>query len=225
MDEELAILREHLMNAKAENEAGVPFFSGTLCGVNVVLAQCGIGKVNAALATTLLLVRFKPRAVLNTGTAGGLHASFEVGDIVLGKEVCHHDVDATTFGYAYGQVPREPKRFQGDPALLSAALRAARELPGANVHTGLIASGDVFLDDVSNRDLVRSRFPDVFAAEMEGAAIAQVCAHFEVPSLIIRAVSDLAGEGAKSTHEDFLRHAADNSAKLVMAALLAYQPN
>ncbi|QSO53267.1 5'-methylthioadenosine/adenosylhomocysteine nucleosidase [Alicyclobacillus curvatus] len=222
MDEELAILRGQLLSASESEHGGVRFFTGEIEGHAVILGQCGIGKVNAAMATTLMQMLFHPQAILNTGTAGGLQDDFEVGDIVLGDSVCYHDVDATVFGYDYGQVPQEPARFQADESLLAAAEKAARNLAGVRVHRGLIASGDMFLGDAGARDLVRRRFPGVFAAEMEGAAIAQVAAHLEVPCLIVRAVSDLAGNDAKMTHEEFLRLAADKSAQLVVATLDEY---
>ena len=222
MDEELVILVSQLLRASESQHGGVRFLTGEIEGHAVVLGQCGIGKVNAAMATTLMHMLFKPKAILNTGTAGGLRDDFEVGDIVLGQNVCYHDVDATVFGYAYGQVPQEPARYAADEVLLTAAARAGQSLDSVRVHRGLIASGDMFLGDEQARDLVRTRFPGVFAAEMEGAAIAQVAAHLQVPCLIVRAVSDLAGEDAKMTHEEFLRVAADKSAQLVVATLNEY---
>ncbi|QSO45947.1 5'-methylthioadenosine/adenosylhomocysteine nucleosidase [Alicyclobacillus mengziensis] len=222
MDEELVILVSQLLRASESQHGGVRFLTGEIEGHAVVLGQCGIGKVNAAMATTLMHMLFKPKAILNTGTAGGLRDDFEVGDIVLGQNVCYHDADATVFGYAYGQVPQEPARYAADEVLLTAAARAGQSLDSVRVHRGLIASGDMFLGDEQARDLVRTRFPGVFAAEMEGAAIAQVAAHLQVPCLIVRAVSDLAGEDAKMTHEEFLRVAADKSAQLVVATLNEY---
>ena len=222
MEEELEILLHALELEEKTEQAGVRFYTGKLDGTPVVLGECGIGKVNAALATTLMLHIFSPSVVLNTGTAGGLRDEYDVGDIVLGEAVSYHDVDATAFGYVYGQVPREPATFAADPTLLSSALQAGKDVAGVSVRTGLIASGDVFLGDVQARELVRSRFPNVGAVEMEAAAIAQVCYHFNIPCLIVRAVSDLAGNDARMTHEEFLHIAADNSARLVMATLKKY---
>lgn len=219
MDEELAILRQEIQKPVVSEHGGVQFVEGTLNGHPVVVGQCGIGKVNAAMATTLMHILFSPSSILNTGTAGGLRDDFEVGDIVLGESVCHHDVDATAFGYAYGQVPREPARFSADTLLLEAGVKAGRRLSEVHVHTGLIASGDIFLSDETARSIVRDRFKGVFAVEMEAAAIAQVCHHFDIPCLIVRAVSDLAGGDARITHEEFLHLAADSSAHLVMSMI------
>jgi adenosylhomocysteine nucleosidase len=219
MDEELAILNQHVSDKVHSVRAGVRFTNGRIDGQEVVLGQCGIGKVNAAMATTLMQMLFSPRAILNTGTAGGLRNDFQVGDIVLGESTLYHDVDATAFGYAYGQVPREPERFTADPTLLASGRKAASGLSDVRIHMGIIASGDVFLGDEKSRALVISRFPDIAAVEMEAAAIAQVCFHLGVPCLIVRAVSDLAENDAKITHEEFLRIAADNSARLVISLL------
>lgn len=219
MEEELAILRGQLTDPVSAVHGGIPFYSGRIGGHSVVLAQCGIGKVNAAMATTLMQQLFSPRAILNTGSAGGLSPVLKVGDIVLGDRVCHHDVDVTVFGYDYGQVPKEPLMFVADQEVLSAATRAAKELQSIHVHNGLIASGDVFLGEGGARQAVINRFPDILAVEMESAAIAQVCHHFGVPSLIIRSVSDLAGDDAKISFDEFLKLAADNSAQLVVGTL------
>ena len=113
----------------------------------VVLVKSGIGKVNAAMATTLLLQTFKPDVVLNTGSAGGFLETLEVGTVVISDEVRHHDVDVTVFDYEHGQVPGQPAAFKADPKLVELAVTAVEEI-GEHAHsTGLIASGDTFMSD------------------------------------------------------------------------------
>ena len=108
MEEEVTILRDKLENLKQETIAGSEFNIGTLNGVDVIVLKSGIGKVNAAMSTTILLEKFKPDYVINTGSAGGYHEELNVGDVVISTEVRHHDVDVTIFGYEYGQVPQLP---------------------------------------------------------------------------------------------------------------------
>lgn len=218
MDEELDRLHKALGQSKETVIAETSFYEGTLDGVPVVLCKSGIGKVNAGMATAVLNHVFHPDAVLNTGSAGGLESSCAIGDIVLGQDVVYHDVDATAFGYRYGQVPREPFAYPGDAMLLSAAQTASEELD-VQVRLGRIATGDSFMNDSEKVAYVQSQLPELLATEMEGAAIAQVCGHFGTPVLIIRALSDVAGEESKLTHEEFLELASVNSAELVRGVL------
>ncbi len=108
MDEEVALLKETMANKKEVIVAGYEITEGTLSDKQVVLLKSGIGKVNAALATAMLIERYAPQAIINTGSAGGFAANLEVGDIVISDAVVHHDVDVTAFDYAYGQVPQMP---------------------------------------------------------------------------------------------------------------------
>jgi adenosylhomocysteine nucleosidase len=218
MDEEIDILRDRLKARNDQTIAHCEFSSGTLAGCDVVLLKCGIGKVNAALGTTLLINLFHPDFVVNTGSAGGCDASLNVGDVVVSNEVRHHDVDVTAFGYEYGQVPSLPAGFTPDTRLGRVALNAAARL---NLHVveGLILSGDAFMNDAARVRSVRDKFPKAACTEMEGAAIAQVCHQFEAPFLIIRSLSDIAGKNTLVTYEQFLETASKNSAGLVLAMI------
>lgn len=112
MEEEVRILRDKLEQAETETVAGCEFTKGLLAGHEVILLKSGIGKVNAAMSTTILLEKYKPEKVINTGSAGGFHHSLNVGDVVISTEVRHHDVDVTAFNYEYGQVPGMPPGFK-----------------------------------------------------------------------------------------------------------------
>lgn len=217
MDEELQRLESELVDADETTVAGMRFVVGQLHHRPVVLSKCGIGKVNAAIGTTLVHQLFRPSGVMNTGSAGGIQ-NCTVGDVVLGASVLYHDVDATAFGYAFGQVPQEPERFLADPVLLDAAERAIRRL-GLSGHLGAIASGDSFMDSEDKANQVRQRHPEVVAVEMEAAAIAQVCHHFQTPCLTIRSISDQVGAASRTHHEAFLELASQNSARLVTEVL------
>ncbi len=219
MEQEVALLRDRIEGLQTHRKAGFEFYTGQLAGHEVVLLRSGIGKVNAAIGTTLLLDAFAPDAVINTGSAGGFDPDLEVGDLVIGEKVCHHDVDVTPFGYAPGQIPGLPACFLADDALIRLAEAAMAELGTLRCKRGLIASGDRFMHEPDDVARVRARFPAMLAAEMEAAAIAQACHLFGTPFVIIRALSDIAGKENAVTFEQFLDTAARHAATLILAML------
>jgi adenosylhomocysteine nucleosidase len=180
------------------------------------LLRSGIGKVNAAMSTTILLEKYKPDCIINTGSAGGYNPSLNVGDAVISTEVRHHDVDVTAFGYEYGQVPQLPAAFLADEKLVAAAETASKEIEEIQIVKGLIATGDSFMSDPVRVDFVRTKFENLQAVEMEAAAIAQVAHQFNVPFVIIRSLSDIAGKESNVSFDQFLDKAAHHSATLVM---------
>lgn len=219
MEEEVTILRGKMENIQQEVIAGCEFNVGKLNGVDVVLLKSGIGKVNAAMSTAILLEKYQPSAVINTGSAGGFSPALKVGDVVISSEVVHHDVDVTVFGYAYGQVPQLPATFVADENLISVAEKAAKSITDITVVKGLIATGDSFMSDAERVEFVRGKFTDLQAAEMEAAAIAQVSYQFGIPFVVIRALSDIAGKESNVSFDQFLETAAVNSSQLVINML------
>jgi adenosylhomocysteine nucleosidase len=219
MDEEVELLRSRLIDREDTSLAGSEFYHGKIDSLEVVLLKSGIGKVNAALGTALLIEKFKPDVIINTGSAGGFHRDLNVGDVVISTEVRHHDVDVTIFGYEYGQVPRMPAYYSPDQRLVSVAVKSAEKITGIQVAEGLIASGDSFMNDPERVEFIRSKLPDLYAAEMEAAAIAQVAYQFEVPFVIIRSLSDIAGKDSNISFDQFLETAAKNSAELILLML------
>lgn len=219
MEEEVQILREKLEGTKVDTIAGCEFTSGNLNGTDVVLLRSGIGKVNAAMSTTILLQRYEPDYVINTGSAGGFMQTLNVGDVVISTEVRHHDVDVTVFGYEYGQVPGLPAAFKANDLLIEAATNAVHELEGVQVVEGGIATGDSFMNDPARVEFVRSKLPNLYAVEMEAAAVAQVCHQFEVPFVVIRALSDIAGKESNISFDQFLQTAALHSTELVVSMI------
>lgn len=216
MEEEVNLLRNELSERKDTVIAGYHFYEGLLNSVPVVILKSGIGKVNAAVGTTLLLDRFKPDAVINTGSAGGFKAGLKVGDVVVSTEVRHHDVDVTAFGYEYGQVPGMPAAYTADQHLIETAEQVIHRLTDVQVVHGLIATGDSFIHDSERAADIRKHFPEVAAVEMEAAPIAQVCHQFGVPFVVTRSISDSADEEASLSFDEFLAIASINSAKMVM---------
>ncbi|WML47440.1 5'-methylthioadenosine/S-adenosylhomocysteine nucleosidase [Neobacillus sp. PS3-34] len=216
MEEEVALLRENIEGKTQETVAGCEFTFGKMHGTDVILLRSGIGKVNAAMSTTILLEKYKPDYIINTGSAGGFNPELNVGDAVISTDVRHHDVDVTAFGYEYGQVPQLPAAFPADEKLISIAEAAAKEIEEIQIVKGLIATGDSFMQDAGRVDFVRTKFQDLQAVEMEAAAIAQVSYQFKVPFVIIRSLSDIAGKESNVSFDQFLEKAALHSATLVM---------
>lgn len=214
MQPEIELLQGRLKNRVTHNFGGFQIDEGELHGKRVVLSLSGIGKVNAAAATALLVSRFSPDCVINTGSAGGLGEGLKVGDIVIGVQTAHHDVDLTAFGYEIGQVPQLPRFFVSDESLVQAARNAAAAFEGAAVKQGLIVSGDQFVHSSERTAEIRAAFPEVQAVEMEAAAIAQTCARFGVPFVVVRAISDAADEKADISFDEFLQIAGKHSAQM-----------
>lgn len=218
MDEEVEILKNNMSEKEETEIANCLFIKGNLHGKNIVLLKSGIGKVNAAMATTILMERYSPELIINTGSAGGFSKKLEVGDVVVSSEVVHHDVDVTAFDYEYGQVPGMPPTYKADVNLVEKAIKAINnmEIQG---EIGLIATADSFMEDPKRVQETRERFPDMIASEMEAAAIAQVCHQYACPFVVIRALSDIAGKESSVSFDEFLTKAAKNASEIIMKML------
>ena len=215
MEQEIERLLGEMGDVETLNFGNFTAYRGRLAGKTVILALSGIGKVNAAVTTAWIVRDFAPDCVINTGSAGGLAKGLKVGDVVVGERVAHHDVDVTAFGYKRGQVPQLPEIYESDRALVAKAEAAAQAFEGAAVVRGLVVSGDQFVHSSEGVNAIRADFPEVCAVEMEAAAIAQSCHQLRVPFVIIRAVSDAADEKADVSFDEFLKTAAESSAKMV----------
>lgn len=212
----------------------VPFTTGTLHGMRVVLARCGACKVNAAMTATLMIDHFHPRGILFTGSAGALAPELAPGDVVIGTKTAQHDVGTITAkGMEREPTPgidvrdRNPMFFPADSRLLAAATRAATtvklkpfvsgaEKRSPKVIPGVIVTGDVFVAERKSSDELRDSLK-ADAVEEEGAAVAQVCWQQRVPFLAIRSISDNANNETPTNYRLFYKLAAENSARLVVA--------
>ncbi|WP_440874768.1 5'-methylthioadenosine/S-adenosylhomocysteine nucleosidase [Thalassotalea sp. PLHSN55] len=223
MEPEVAILKSKLTNIETSEIAGYQFYQGQLDGNDVVIVQSGIGKVAAALATALLIDKFSPDYVVNTGSAGGFEQSLKVGDIVISDEVRYHDVDLTAFGYEVGQLPANPPAYIPHPQLVEAAKAGISSLENIQTLVGLITTGDTFMTAEDDIAKARKNFPTMAAVEMEGAAIAHTCHQFKVPFVVIRSMSDIAGKESPTSFEAYLETASVNSSQLVLNMLNALQ--
>ncbi len=216
MEIEVSNLKADMSIARTLTKAGMEFCEGNLCGQDVVVVRSGIGKVNAAVCTQILVDEFGVDGVINTGIAGSLNEKIDIGDIVISTDLVHHDMDAVNFGYPLGQIPQmDVFSFAADENLAGKAKEVFEKLNSTNkVWRGRIVSGDQFVAD----NAVKTRIQEAFQAlctEMEGAAIAQAAYLNQVPFIVIRAISDKADGSATMDYPSFEKMAAENSVKLV----------
>lgn len=216
MELEVEELKSKMTVSQIVKKAGMEFYEGTLNGTNAVIVKSGVGKVNAALCVQILADVFSVTHVINTGVAGSLNAKLDIGDILISRDAVHHDVDATIFGYALGEVPQLGVReFHADEALIDLAKASCEEVnPDLHAVVGRVVSGDQF---ISSKDVKQRLISDFQGdcAEMEGAAIAHGAYLNQIPFVILRAISDKADDSAEMDYPVFEREAAKHSARLV----------
>ncbi|MBZ6002995.1 5'-methylthioadenosine/adenosylhomocysteine nucleosidase [Leuconostoc gelidum subsp. aenigmaticum] len=212
MAEEKIALIAALENTATKRHGGTEITTGQYHGHEVVLTESGIGKVAAASATTVLIDNFQPDLVVNTGSAGALDPDLKIGDEVVGTHVAYSDVDVTVFGYDFGQVPNRPLYYEADEQVV----REFAQL--AAVKTGLIVSGDQFVQDEAKQRIL-THFPEAVLAEMEAAAVAQVAYQFNTPFIVLRGVSDLANGDSGVVFDDYVVEAGKVSARLLLTYL------
>jgi adenosylhomocysteine nucleosidase len=234
--EEIEMLTDSLENARTIEVLGMEFYQGDLAGHEVVIAYTGIGKVNAAMTTTLLLQSFHPSRVIFTGIAGGINPDLDPADLIISERCVHHDLnyiyDDTLVSYQpLNPVTaiKNPVFFHADSTMLKLAEKAAGKLilePVVflddtlypDIRIGTIATGDAFIaSGQKGLELIRRFQAD--AVEMEGAAVAQVCYQQGVPFIIIRSISDSANEHATADLEDFYLISAGNANLMVLGLL------
>ena len=214
MDEEIEYLKQVMVDRSERDFANILFITGKIDNREIILLKSGIGKVNAAMATTILMEKYSPSYVVNTGSAGGFATGLEVGDVIIANEVVYHDVDVTAFDYHYGQIPNMPLTFKMDDQLIKKVKITLDTLHIRN-KIGLLGTGDSFISDRAMITSIKQNFPKMIAAEMEGAAIAQVCYQYGIPFIIIRAISDIAGKESPISFRKFLQLAARNSSNMI----------
>ena len=216
MEIEVETLKKHMKIRRTVNKAHMEFCEGVLGGKEVVVVRSGIGKVNAAVCTQILVDDFRADTVINTGIAGSLKAEINIGDIVVSTDAIQHDMDATGFGYEPGVIPRMPVScFEADKRLVKAAEDACKEaVPEVGVFAGRIVSGDQFISDRQVKNRITAQFGGM-CTEMEGAAIAQAAYLNSIPFVIIRAISDKADDSATVDYPTFERQAITHSVALV----------
>lgn len=215
MEVEVEALKKDMKLNRELTKAGMHFWEGELAGKEVVVVKSGVGKVNAAVCTQILVDEFQVEAVVNTGIAGSLRAEIDIGDMVISTDLVHHDMDATGFGYPLGQIPQmEVFSFEADERLAKLAQKACEEVnPEIKAFKGRIVSGDQFVSDDGVKKKIVGNF-DGYCTEMEGAAIAQAAYLNSVPFVVVRAISDKADGSASLDYPTFERLAVEHSVRL-----------
>ncbi|AZN42108.1 5'-methylthioadenosine/adenosylhomocysteine nucleosidase [Paenibacillus albus] len=214
MVEEIELLHKHVEKTGSFVKAGIEYVEGTLHGRQVVFCKSGVGKVNAAVCTQLL-VDAGVECVLFTGVAGAVDPSLNIGDIVVSTSCMQHDMDVTALGFARGQIPfQDVWEFEAAPDLVELATNAAEKLFPGRSAKGKVLSGDQF---VSSRETVKALHDELNGActEMEGAALAQVCVMNDVPFVVIRSMSDKADGSAHVNFAEFTVQASVNSHSII----------
>ncbi len=223
MEIEVTRLKELMSNKQIITKAGMDFVEGMLMDKPVVIVRSGIGKVNAAVCAQILVDVFNVSVIFNTGIAGGIATDINIGDIVISKDVLHHDMDATGFGYEVGVIPQMScSVFQADEELGRLAKDVCAEvLPEVTAYVGRVLTGDQFISSRDKKEWLLESF-DGCCAEMEGAAIAQVAYLNQVPFVIFRAISDKADNTACVDYPQFEREAVNHAVALVTGILAKF---
>ncbi|QJC52411.1 5'-methylthioadenosine/adenosylhomocysteine nucleosidase [Paenibacillus albicereus] len=218
MAEELELLFRSGEMGEETRKAGMTFRRGTLHGQPIIAVKSGVGKVNAAVCTQAL-IDLGADCVLFTGVAGAIDPELRIGDIVVSTASVQHDMDVTALGFGPGVIPyQEVSVFPADAELVELAAEAGAAAAKGKAIRGIVLSGDQF---IASRDKVQ-QLRDVFSgacAEMEGAAVAQVCHLNEVPYVVIRSMSDQADGSAHMNFEEFTVLAANQSFQVIDAMI------
>lgn len=191
-EKEMIAIKDNMTNILEEEIFELKFIKGNIENQLCVLVECGVGKVNAARTTQIMIDKFNPSYVINVGTAGGLTNELKVKDIVIGKDLVQHDFDITGVGdYEKGEIARTGKYFECDKRLIKLCKETIEELKNRkfNIKIGRIVTGDWFASDKNKAIQIQKDF-DADCIEMEGASIAQVCFLDKIPFLVIRGISD-----------------------------------
>lgn len=216
MQVEVETLLSQMEQKTQQVKAGSTFYQGLLAGLPVVVVQCGVGKVNAALCAQILCDCFGVTHIVNTGIAGSLSSQLDIGDLVVSQDVMYHDFDCGPFGYPYGQVPGlDVIAFPADETLMDDAYCAAEAINPGHTKVGRIASGDQFVAEPALKQRIATNTQGL-CTEMEGAAIAQTAYRNGVPFVILRAISDKADDSAEMDYPTFERIAAHRCAMVTL---------
>lgn len=191
IQEEFSVIEELMSNLEIINKYNLKIYSGIINNKEVVLVQCGVGKVNSARTTQILIDTFEIEYIINVGVAGSLNEKLEIGDILIGKNLVQHDFDITAGGHPKGYISKELGReFFSNSKLINRCEEIIKnDLKDINIRIGTIATGDVFCQEIKLKNEIINEF-HADCVEMEGAAIAQVCTLCDIPFIVIRSISD-----------------------------------
>ena len=216
---EVDALCDMMQDVTLEKSAGISFHRGILCGRSVVVAQCGIGKVFAAMCAQTMILTYAPAVIVNTGVAGTLTDRLSIGQVAIADRLVQHDMDTTPLGDPAGLISGiNMVYFPADPKA-SACLAECVAAEGVTCASGTIASGDQFIATMTQKDFIKTTFENVVACEMEGASIAHVCYMNATPCAVLRAISDGGDDDAAMDYPTFCAHAAQVAIKVMVRFL------
>ncbi len=218
MASEIDALKASVENPETTSVSGIDFVSGSFGNVDIVVAQCGIGKVFAAMCAQAMIMYYGPDMILNIGVGGSLTPELNIADVGIGSAVVQHDLDTTGLGDPVGMISGINMVELPCQSMIVDGLEKAAASLGVHTKTGVIASGDVFVNDPAVKQHLVETFSGI-VCEMEGGAIAQVCYVNEIPCAILRAVSDNGDEAANRDYSDALQRAADVALDVTKAYL------
>ena len=225
MSVEVETLKSEMKNLNVVQKSGMEFYDGVLENLNVVVVQCGVGKVNAAMCAQILCDCFHVTHLVNTGIAGSLCAELDIGDLLISSDAMYHDFDAQHFGYRFGEVPGlGVVTFAANEEMIAYASEAAEAVNPGHSRVGRVASGDLFVAEKAVKERIIAN-TGALCTEMEGAAIAQVAWRNNLPFVILRAISDKADDSAEMDYPTFEAIAAHRCAQVarIMAKKLNQQ--
>ena len=216
MQEELDAILNIMKNIKEKEIYGLDFKIGQIEKKEVVVVKCGVGKVNAARVTQILIDTFNVKCVINVGAAGALNPFLNIGDIVIGEKLIQHDFDITAFDHDKGYITGVGDYIYSDSELIEKFENAANNLKGKDykIKKGIIATGDIFCTDIEMKNKIFSKF-DADCVEMEGAAIAQVCYLDKIPFIVIRSISDSPNGNNEIDFDKFVELASKRCANIL----------
>ncbi len=214
MEEEIEPLLEYFTEIKKTQYANNIYYEAKYNDLDVVIAYSKIGKVFATLTASTMIQKFGCDTLLFSGVAGGINPTLKIGDLIIAKQLCQHDLDITAFGHPHGYVPGGAVCVQTDDRLRQIAKDVAKE-NGIELIEGTIATGDQFVHSNERKEFIENTFK-ADALEMEGASVAVVCDALDVPCFILRAISDTANMDAGFDFDEFLKSSAKNSASFLM---------
>jgi len=222
MDVEIKLYLERCDLLRSTQRAGLTFHEAEWHGHQLVLVRAGVGKVNAAFCTQILIQAFGVDSVICTGSAGALSPDLDIGDIVLATDCVQHDVVVDFLGLPRGHIPFTDHRFFDTDPVLRRHARAV-DLPDHTLVEGRVLTGDTFVEEEAYRSEIREDL-DGDCVEMEGAAVGQVCTMNDVPYLVVRAISDRADGTSDVDFDAFLEEAAHSSSRIVLHTLESIPP-
>lgn len=216
MQEELDEILNIMNQISEKNIYDITFYEGKINESNIVVVKCGVGKVNAARTTQILIDTFNVKYVINIGSAGALNPNLNIGDIVIGEKLIQHDFDITAFNHKKGYITDVGDYISCDNNLIKKFKDAANTLNNKEykIISGIIASGDIFCTEIKMKEKIYSKF-NADCVEMEGAAIAQVCYLDHVPFIVVRSISDSPNGNNAIVFDEFVKLASKRCASIL----------